>query len=114
MPPDAKIFLAEDDVDIQTLGKIFLEAEGHRVLITATRSDVLNRRVMEAAARQNINVAVVDGSLNRELAQALKDSFPGVKIVNCDNRQSLYSQATVEKGSSRDWLQELAKAVTKI
>ncbi len=110
MPPEAKIFLVEDDEASRGYIRDVLESGGHRVVAEAKS---LKEALASVAAVRDlrVQVAVLDGNLTpgdsscddgRKLAAALRAGVPGIRILaNSNSENADYGDAVVDQGAER-------------
>ena len=89
MPERARVFVAEDDEDWQSMIGELLKQNGYSVVVTATTRE----KALEIAQKLSslgVNVATVDGNLNpndsdgydgRAVVREIRKHAPDVKIV---------------------------------
>lgn len=121
MPPEAKIFLSEDDPNLRKVTKRGLEFEGHRVVVEAHDLKTALDGV-ETARELGVNVAVLDGNLTprdvscrdgRMVASALRAAIPGIRIVAFSGSISAdYGDVLVDKNDWEDCMDKLIEAVS--
>ncbi|MBI2314439.1 response regulator [Candidatus Daviesbacteria bacterium] len=86
-PKEAKVFLAEDDVDWRKHQRRAMENSGHEIVIEVDNvPDGLS--AIPQAKELGVNVALIDGRIPNGrldgmiLTRALKDSIPDIKVVD--------------------------------
>lgn len=88
MPPEAKVFIAEDRAKWQATYERILPIGGHSVVATATTMDEASE-VIPTLGDLGVQVAIVDGNLGEDtngedgrlIADQLRNLYPDIKIV---------------------------------
>jgi CheY-like chemotaxis protein len=114
MPPEARIFLAEDFPPRSEVVKELLEDAGHQVLLEA-KSLEEGLSLISKAIKGGINVAVLDDGMPEEddgeqLAKLLREGIPGIKIVSISSRKVGY----VDVYAGKEQLEDVGKIVTSL
>lgn len=118
MLKNAKVFLVEDDPSSKKVERLWIESDGHKVVLEASSLGEALEKV-KLAKEEKVNVAVLDGSLSGkdsptdgpQIAEVLKKAIPEIKIVS-------FSGEPVEWGDVNpmkpDEIVNLGKIVTKL
>lgn len=123
MPPEAKVFVVEDDKNLAATIKAVLKFDGHQVVGMAhTRKSALASA--ETLQSSGVDVVTMDGNLDdpkdtsgndgRDIVRAIREFSPSVKIVGLSGTGGVEG-ADVSLEKSQDvLLNQLGKTVTSL
>lgn len=119
MPPEATVFMVEDDEQWRDINRSNLERAGHKVVAEATtRAEALEQ--VGKLGELGVNVAVIDGNLDtldgvfggdgQAVLAAIRQLAPGVKVVGMAGDTIRGADINVGKRHA----EKLANAVTEL
>ena len=89
MPPEAKVFIAEDNLVWRSFFADALSDGGHQVVATASSMDEVNK-IIPQLGELGVQVALVDGNLTpeafngsegRKIVSTLRQIYPDISVV---------------------------------
>jgi len=109
-PEKAKVFVAEDDQDWQSIIKEYLEDAGHTVVAKATNIEDALATVAQLS-QMGVDVAVLDSNLNdyeskgydgQAVLRAIREKAPNVKTVGMSGNSVSGTDVDLGKRNARD------------
>lgn len=104
-PENARVFLAEDYLQMRKMARKIIEDAGHQVMAEVARIGDLPLAV-ERAKEKAVSVAVVDGNLSEDdtsgsdgwlIYETLKREIPGIKIISFSGQSQEYGDVHIDK-----------------